>query len=82
MLTSTESNRESKHTIDLPLGRAEHLSCVWKTMSVDFRGGCLFYKVLALLSGCPSLCTLDPSPGDAEHPQPSLTQAHGCAHIK
>lgn len=51
-------------------------------MSVDFRRVCLFYKVLALLSRCPSLCTLDPSPGDAEHPQPSLTQAHGSAHIK
>lgn len=51
-------------------------------MSVDFRRVCLFYKVLALLSGCPSLCTLDPSPGDAEHPQPSPTQAHGSAHIK
>lgn len=35
-------------------------------MNVDFRGGSLFYKVLALLSGCPSPGTLDPSP--AEHP--------------
>lgn len=36
--------------------------------------------MLASLSGCPSPCTLDPSP--AEHPQLSLTHTHGSAHTK